>query len=150
MSTPARMQVAATSDPVPNVVGTATGGPVPDVVGTWNVTWPTDSSQSLPTSLTVLQIDYQAPGTSFDQIFGSLSSMPPNITSYALRDGTITRLNDESLFVFFVLRVNSEDQTFNGFLSPSGKSMKGKQPTVPFEDNESGDGSWSAQAQSGG
>jgi hypothetical protein len=127
-----------------------TADPIPSVVGTWSVAWPTGSAPSLPSSLTDLQIDYQAQGTSFDQIFGSLSSMPPEISSYALRDGKITRLSDDSLFIFFVLRIDSEDHIFEGSVSISGGSMQGEKPIVQFGNDGQGDGSWSAQAQSGG
>ncbi|MBV9926740.1 MAG: hypothetical protein JOZ96_17105 [Acidobacteria bacterium] len=126
------------------------GDPVPRVVGTWNVAWPTDSSPSLPTSLTDLRIEYQAPGASFDRIFGSLSSTPPDVTSYALRDGKINRLSDTSLLIFFVLRIDGEDHIFEGALSLSGETMLGEKPRVQFGHGGAGDGSWSAQAQSGG
>lgn len=122
---------------------------VPSVVGTWNVTWPTDSSSSLPASLTALQIVYQAPGVSFDQIFGSMSSTPPDITSYALMNGKITRLGDGSLFVSFVLCIDSKDYEFEGLLL-SERSMLGEEPTVQSGTFDAGDGSWSAQAQGGG
>lgn len=127
-----------------------TNDPVPSVVGTWDVAWPPDSPSSQMTLLTDLQIDYQAPGRSFDRIFGSLSSTQPNATSYALKGGTITRLSDTSLFIFFVLRIDSEDHIFEGALTISGESMLGERPKVQFGHDGMGDGSWSAQAQSGG
>lgn len=112
-------------------------GSIPSLVGIWELEVGSDSD--LPKKLTTIQITFQKHGETCDLIFGYVNSVPPNMSSYAIRDGQVTN----NLEVFFVVRISGSDYIFNGFVYDEGQKM-GAHP------DEGDPGSWSAQAQSGG
>jgi hypothetical protein len=126
---------------------------IPSVVGNWEIEIPAPAGNPL-FGLTSIQISYQEHGDAFDRIFGSISSSPPQVTSYAIMDGQVTRPSLDTMSVNFVVRMNGTDYRFTGTLEPGGQDIIGSSPAFPLTDGHGppghGDGSWSAQAQSGG
>jgi hypothetical protein len=89
-----------------------------------------------------LEITEQLPGVDQDLIFGNVQTFAP-VTAFAIRNGTVT--GDS---VVFKLSIDGSDYDFTGtvFFPESGKFINGHISSSGVLD---GDGSWSAQAQSG-
>lgn len=136
-----------------------TDEPLPSMRGNWEIEIPVpkdDPRYDALYGLTTLEITFQAPGEHLDRIFGSVNSspaLPSGATSYAIRDGQVSNSPDgNGYFVYFVLRRGSADYTFTGILDSQTRYVQGRTPVfaVAGPGGGAGDGSWSAQAQSGG